>query len=301
MSEVVVGGVFIRSEDIHREAQYHPAPHWDAACHEATRALVIRELMLLRAEELKLCSERRTLDERASQQAITRVIEQELAPTDVSESESREYYASNPQRFSGPALMEASHILFVAKPGERAEIRVKAEGVLAELLSHPERFERLARQHSGCPSGAAGGHLGQISPGDTLPAFEAALEELRPGEIAPTLVETRHGFHIVLLNQRSEGRVLPYAIVAQRLRSFLAERAWRRGLQRYVGQLADRYGVQGFDIASKAPDEPSRSTSTPAGVRSASAAGELTNGVQIRPSSSSRSAVDPKRRLPLIA
>ena len=43
-----------------------------------------------------------------------------------------------------------------------------------QLRALPDRFGEVARAWSDCPSATQGGQLGQIGPGDTVPAFEAA-------------------------------------------------------------------------------------------------------------------------------
>ena len=49
--------------------------------------------------------------------------------------------------------------------------RTTAQAVLDALKAAPERFAELAGQYSNCPSGALGGSLGQISPGQSVPEF----------------------------------------------------------------------------------------------------------------------------------
>jgi peptidyl-prolyl cis-trans isomerase C len=290
---VEVAGAEIHGETVYREAQYHPAASWEIACHEATRALVIRELLLAQAEFHGLCTTRQ-LDERDAQSVISGLLETEISLSQVCENECRAFYEAHPERFAAPQLMEASHILFAAPPQdpERGSTRLRAQRVLDELLQRPERFERLAKKHSACPSASSGGHLGQLGLGDTLPVFEAALAELEPGQIAPRLVETRHGFHVVLLNQRSEGRTLPFDAVHQRIRSYLSERAWRRAFRSYICDLAEQFGVRGFDLAALSP----RSVDTAAGLNVLNSATTVPNGTPGRGQTSRPSP----RRLPLI-
>ncbi|MGD2112063.1 MAG: peptidylprolyl isomerase [Gammaproteobacteria bacterium] len=60
-----------------------------------------------------------------------------------------------------------------------------------------EDFAILARSNSqDTLSAARGGDLGWIGPGDTLPAFEKAMNQLAPGEISAP-VQTRFGWHLI--------------------------------------------------------------------------------------------------------
>jgi peptidyl-prolyl cis-trans isomerase SurA len=65
-----------------------------------------------------------------------------------------------------------------------------------------EDFATLARANSqDTLSAAKGGDLGWLSKGDTVPAFEDALESLQPGELSEP-VKTQFGWHIVEVQER---------------------------------------------------------------------------------------------------
>ena len=83
---------------------------------------------------------------------------------------------------------------------------------------------------SACPSAAQGGHLGQISRGQTVPEFETFLYNLEVGQICPVPVKTRFGYHVLRLDRRIEGRQLPFEAVSDRIvtaRSSAASARWR--------------------------------------------------------------------------
>ncbi len=253
--EVSVAGSAIPQEQIFREAQYHPAGSWAAACHEATRALVIRRLLLLEAEERGVARLTEDSDERQVQDALDGVLQQAIEVPEVTEDECLAFYAANRGRFVGEELYEASHILLGCSrdPEERHVTRTRARQLLEVLRADPGRFERTAREVSACPSAGSGGRLGQLSPGESLPEFERVLQELRPGELCSSPVETQHGFHLVRLDDRSAGRALPYASVEAKIRIYLRERGFRGRLQAYIQDLAERRGVLGFDLNATAP------------------------------------------------
>jgi peptidyl-prolyl cis-trans isomerase SurA len=67
-----------------------------------------------------------------------------------------------------------------------------------------EDFANLARANSqDTLSAARGGDLGWISPGETVPAFEEAVNSLSPGEISAP-VKTRYGWHLVQVQEYRE-------------------------------------------------------------------------------------------------
>ena len=95
-------------------------------------------------------------------------------------------------------------------------------------------------------SGKTGGSLGQIGPGQTVPEFEAALSRMADREIA--LIETRYGFHVIMVDRRIPGRELPFELVKDRIASWMEERVRRTAIRQYISILAGRATVTGIDL-----------------------------------------------------
>jgi len=249
LTPIRVGEREISSDEILREAQYHPAASFEAACVEARRSLVIRALLLDEARRQGLLEA--ASDERSEQAAISELMDRELPVAPVTSDECEAFYAERPERFKGKPLFSASHILILAAPDDeeaRAQARERAVALLDQVRAEPHRFEALAKKHSACPSGASGGGLGQIEPGETPSAFEASLRALEPGEIAGAPVETEHGFHLVRLDASAPGQPLPFESVRDKIQIYLRDRHWRRALHDYIGRLARATTIRGFDL-----------------------------------------------------
>ena len=255
---VGVNGAVIAAADIAREVQNHaeatPAEAWT----EATRALVIRELLRQRACTLGLAAAPQSHDglrETAEEALIRALLETEVRTPKADDDACRRYYQSNPARFRSPDLFEPQHILFKASRDDSAAYAralARATVVLAEVKAAPERFESLARALSDCPSAGEGGRLGQVARGDTTPAFEAALASLQPGQICPEPVCTGYGVHVLRLDRKVAGRVLPLEQVCVRIAAYLEERSWRRGVAQYVALLAGHARITGFEMPGAA-------------------------------------------------
>lgn len=101
----------------------------------------------------------------------------------------------------------ARHILI--KPSEivsLAEAEAKARA-LRERIEQGADFAALARAHSEDPGSVGdGGDLGWVTPGQTVPEFERALSELKPGEVSQP-VRTPFGVHLIQLLERREADV----------------------------------------------------------------------------------------------
>lgn len=253
---ISVNGVTIPHDVIAREMQYHPDSVPARSWQKAARALAVRELLLqearlqgLQATPLTDGEGRRETEEEA---LIRSLIECEVRPAAPDEDACRRFYDDNPGCFRSSDLYEAAHILIAARrnePDAFAAAREKAEQLLAFLRQEPDRFAELAAAHSDCPSASAGGNLGQITAGDTTHEFEKALASLEPGEMTDAPVETRYGFHIIRLNRRIPGRVLPFALARARIADYLAERVRRMAIAQFIARLADRATITGIDLA----------------------------------------------------
>ena len=180
------------------------------------------------------------------------VVEHEVTVPEPDDETCRRFYDRNGGRFRSPDIYEASHILFAALPSDRGaytRARDDAAAALAELRGHPERFAELAQAHSRCPSAAQGGNLGQITTGQTTPEFEKALIALRPGQLCAEPVATRYGFHVIRLDRKHAGRLLPYEAVAGRIADYLRESVRRRADAQYIARLVSAARIEGIELA----------------------------------------------------
>lgn len=84
-----------------------------------------------------------------------------------------------------------------------AESENKAKSVYQRVKAGQD-FSKLAKAYSAdSVSGAKGGDLGWISPGETVPPFEDAMNKLKPGQISKP-VKTGFGWHIIQVLGRKQ-------------------------------------------------------------------------------------------------
>lgn len=252
---VTVNGAAIDEAQIATEMQNHPAATPGEARTEATRALVVRELLLQEARRLGYAPDPRRLAEgkRESEDdsLIRQLLDDQLELPEADEATCRHYYENNRQRFRTADLYEAAHIFFPADPEDdaaRREAESRAKATLAELTEAPARFAELARARSACPSAGDGGSLGRVTRGQTLPEFESFLDALEPGQLCPVPVATRYGLHVVRLDRRRPGEQLPFEAVHARIAAYLRERVWHRAVAQYLRVLAGRAEIRGFEM-----------------------------------------------------
>jgi len=254
MPPVTVNGVTISRKAIAAEVQNFPARNPGEGWRAATRALVIRELLLQEARRLDVCVEQKTDEDgrrETEEDALVRgLIEREVRVPEADEETLRRFYENNLRRFVTPSLYEADHILIGARRDDDeafAVARERASSLRATLATAPERFAALARDCSDCPSASIGGSLGQIGPGDTTSEFEAALIELAPGDISAP-VETRYGVHLIRLTRRIDGRQLLFESVRERIATYLVEHVQRQATAQYLSLLVGQADISGIVI-----------------------------------------------------
>ena len=84
------------------------------------------------------------------------------------------------------------------------EGRDKANEILKKIKAG-EDFAELAKENSEDPgSKDKGGLYEKIPKGQMLPAFEKAALGLEPGEVAPELIRTKFGYHIIKLEKKGK-------------------------------------------------------------------------------------------------
>jgi peptidyl-prolyl cis-trans isomerase SurA len=93
------------------------------------------------------------------------------------------------------------HILVkVNEITSESDAKAKVERI-KERIDLGAKFDEQAKLNSEDGSAAKGGELGWISPGDTVPDFEAAMGRLKVGELSAP-IRTNFGWHLIEVEER---------------------------------------------------------------------------------------------------
>lgn len=241
---ITVNGVAISDASIRAEMQHHAAPSPEMAEYSAKLALVAKELMLQEAARLDI----RDADE---EQRLETLLARAVPAAAPDEEQCQRFFAANQQRFRAGDVFEASHILCAAAPDDRAA-RAAAQARAQELLNELQQgatFAAVAERASDCPSKQAGGHLGHIQLGQTVPEFEQALQAMDEQQTSAAPLESRFGFHIIHLHKKVLGEALPYSQVREQIAHYLREQMQHQAMSQYLSGLAQRADIQGLELA----------------------------------------------------
>ena len=189
----------------------------------------------------------------AAADAIDRWLETALEVPEPSEEACRRHHAATASRWRTGERARLRHILFAVTPGvDVAALRQRAEACLLEVRCHdgdaPEAFARAARELSNCPSGAEGGDLGWVSPGDAAPEMARELFGRAEIGVLPRLVHSRFGFHVMEVLEREAGIDRPFEEVRGAVALTLKQQAWVTALRQLLQVLAGQAVVGGVEL-----------------------------------------------------
>ena len=105
--------------------------------------------------------------------------------------------ASKPQYNVGEVLIDANRVGGMPQAIEGAK-------KLIEQMQQGAPFPAVARQFSALPTAANGGDAGWVSPGEMAPEVEAAVEQMRPGQLSAP-IPVKDGVYIVYLKEKRAG------------------------------------------------------------------------------------------------
>ncbi|MBI4809772.1 MAG: nitrogen fixation protein NifM [Nitrosomonadales bacterium] len=160
----------------------------------------------------------------------------------VSDTDVDLYYQYHPEQFRRPETRLARHILItindsIAENTRDAAFKRVSE-IAARLAKEPQRFEEQALKHSECPTALDGGKLGDLPRGKLFPELDAALFELKAGEVSGVL-ESELGFHVLRCDTITEAGVLGFSQAKPHIRKVLEQKRKRACQQAWVKQLLE--------------------------------------------------------------
>jgi peptidyl-prolyl cis-trans isomerase SurA len=144
-----------------------------------------------------------------------------------------------------PTVVDQSHVRHIlVKVNEvvsEGEAKARIDRI-RDRLSDGGKFEDIARVNSEDASSAKGGDLGWVSPGDTVPDFERAVNSLALNEISQP-VRSPFGWHIIQVLERRKQDVTEERRRDQ-ARQALRQRKSDEGFSDFVRQMRDRTYVE---------------------------------------------------------
>lgn len=172
---------------------------------------------------------------------IQRVREREVGNRIVITDEEVTAFLRDDPAAQGETSLNLAHIMVgiaeQASPEQVARLQARAEELLRRALAGIN-FSELARQNSDDTNTRdSGGTLGMREVSGIPQPFADAVKGLKIGEVAPTLVRSRSGFHVVKLVERESTSQATYT--QQRARHILLRSSPQATTKEQAARLAD--------------------------------------------------------------
>lgn len=155
----------------------------------------------------------------------------------VTSEDVERYYRLNKSKFMTERRVRLRHILFPlpeeASPEQEKEVVRKLKKI-RERIAHGEDFAKMARTYSEGSGASEGGEIGWVSRGGLLKEIEeVAFNRLSVGEVSQP-IRTSLGVHIIKLDERSGGTVLPLSAVSGKVKKQLYAKALDERFERWL-------------------------------------------------------------------
>ncbi|HWP23166.1 MAG TPA: peptidylprolyl isomerase [Candidatus Binatia bacterium] len=155
----------------------------------------------------------------------------------ISDDDVERYYKLNAKNFRSGERARIRHILLPlaeSAPPEQVEQVMALGKELYRRVAAGEDFGALARQYSEGAGRNDGGDIGWINRGTLISGIEeVAFQKLKVGQVSEPF-RTSMGVHIVKLEGREEGSVLPLKEVAPRIKQELLNKALQERFARWL-------------------------------------------------------------------
>ncbi len=155
----------------------------------------------------------------------------------VSDSEAKEFYNKNKDKFLQKESVHARHIL-VKEEKEAKDIIDELKALKGDALK--TKFIALAKSKSTGPSGPKGGDLGSFSKGQMVPEFSKAVWALKVGEMTTKPVKTQFGYHVILLEGKSNAKPVEYTQVKDKIVASLKQQQFARKITEIAKELKNK-------------------------------------------------------------
>jgi len=171
----------------------------------------------------------------------------------ISDAEVQAYYNQHQDQYQVKEQVKVRHILIAVPQGADAKTdqagKAKADDLLKQIKSGGN-FADLASKNSDDPgSKAAGGELGWLDRGRTVPEFDKVAFTLNPGQTSD-VIKTQFGYHILQVEEKKTAHLRPLSEVKAEIAPVLEQQRVGAAEQTFASQLAADAKKNGLEKAA---------------------------------------------------
>jgi|WetSurMetagenome_2_1015567.scaffolds.fasta_scaffold07798_5 peptidyl-prolyl cis-trans isomerase C len=194
----------------------------------------------LHANHLTLDSLRSALFRELKFDAVMRLVSAHVP--EITDKEIETFYQQHLEKFTRPERRRARQILITIndeyQENQKDSAKQRLEKIAQELKQHPLQFIEYVKKYSECPSALHDGLLGDIPRHQLYPALDAALFELKVGEISDIL-ESELGWHLLLCEEIFPTETLTLQQVFPKIRQHLQQYARQNHQRKWLKHRAN--------------------------------------------------------------
>ncbi|WP_263384611.1 peptidylprolyl isomerase [Granulicella arctica] len=173
----------------------------------------------------------------------------------VTDADIQAYYTQHQAQYQVKEQVKVRHILIAVPQGADAKTDAAAKSKAEDLLKQIKaggNFADLASKNSDDPgSKTAGGELGFLDRGKTVPEFDKAAFSLNPGQTSD-LIKTQFGYHILQVEEKKTEHLRPLSEVKAEIVPVLEQQKSGAVEQTFAQQLAAQSQKEGIDKTAAA-------------------------------------------------
>ena len=222
---------------------------------DATIARIMKENRLtketleaeLRKDERTITDLRQQIKEGLEQRKL--VNREVQSKTVITDEIVEAYYQSNMNDFQEKERWRIQDIYLPYYPDDTPEERARIRNLAQEILERVRAgvdFGSLAKNYSQGPGAEAGGDMGYFARGELEPVLEAAVENLKAGEVSPD-IETTRGIHIIKVTEVDRSPPKALDEVRESIRNLLYRREVEFRYREWLSSLRERSYVRIVD------------------------------------------------------
>lgn len=167
----------------------------------------------------------------------------------ITMEEAQKYYLNNRSEFSTPDRIRLRHIFILVPPNADENIKNQKLLRIQEALHKIKQginFAQVATDYSETDRAEYGGDLGRfIQPGElsSFPEIEKIAFSLGRGQHSD-IIETEFGYHIIYIEEKKEGHLLPFESVRAEILNILTKQRVQTLYNDWFNQVKAKYPVE---------------------------------------------------------
>jgi peptidyl-prolyl cis-trans isomerase SurA len=183
----------------------------------------------------------------AEQVTLTKLVARQVrSKIAVLDEEARRYYDQHQEQFRAIPKFRIRHLLVSVSPQPTREEVMQAKNRIEEaqaLIKLGAKFSTVAKQYSEDRLATSSGEVWTMKPGELAPDMERIALTLPIGQVSG-IITTPAGFHLIQVEERVAGEILPFDTIKEEVRNVLFNQKAEAKFKEWVQSLKAKASVE---------------------------------------------------------